>query len=317
MELATVPGEYGAAAARGAAVQFDAGVACSLFAAGDDDTGFRYVACNLDETHPPLEDPAWPALVERLGSHPFVAASRARAYGYAGDPPVSDVALGVGPAAPDPAFRRDWLLEQSTICRGMLRRTMRLAEEIDLAATRSPGASIVGIAPGHAHELLFSNAVRDERVTASIVEPDGRAWWAATHLLGRLPVGTRHASLSDVLGGTVRLPGCALVYVPTLAEHLPPDTLFDLLATLCGWLQPGGQVVAPFFTSLPEAGFLRWIADWRPNVLRAGDVLARAREIEGIAPRIEHETAYGLAFLHLERLAPAGASRGPGRRVAT
>lgn len=288
-----------------------------MFASGDDDRGLRYVANHLDEANPPLGDPSWPALVKRLGSHPFVAASRARTYGYAGDPPVADVALGVGPTAPDPAHRRDWLLEQSTICRGILRRTMRLAEEIDLAAKREPGARIVGIAPGHAHELLFSNALRDETVSASIVEPDGRAWWAATHLLGRLPVATRHATLSDVLGGTVRLPGCSLVYVPTLAEHLPLDTLFDLLATLCGWLQPGGQVVLPFFTSLPEAGFLRWIADWRPNVLRAGDVLARARELEGVAPRIEHESAYGLAFLHLERVPAAGAPRGPGRRSAT
>jgi hypothetical protein len=315
MELATVPGEYGAAAARAAAVPFDAGVACSLLAAGDEDRGLRYVACNLDEREPPLGDPSWPELVRRLGSHPFVAASRARAYGYAGDPPVSDVAVGVGPAAPDPARRRDWLLEQSSICRGILRRTMRLAEEIDLAATREPGARVVGIAPGHAHELLFSSALRDERISASIVEPDGRAWWAATHLLGRLPVATRQASLSDVLGGTVRVPGCALVYVPTLAEHLPPDTLFDLLATLAGWLQTGGQVVVPFFTSLPEAGFLRWVADWRPNVLRPADVLARARELEGVVPRIEQEAAFGLAFLHLERIA-LPTSRAGARRAA-
>jgi hypothetical protein len=89
--------------------------------------------------------------------------------------------------------------------------------------------------------------------------------------------------------------------VPTLAEHLPEEPLFEVLGAMVSWLRTGGQVVLPFYTALPDARFLRQVADWRPNVLHAADVLLGARELAGVEPRVEHDEAHGLAYLYLLR----------------
>jgi hypothetical protein len=306
---AVVPGTYGGAAVAGAiavggrtvAGPFDVAIACALLA-GDPDRGLRYVAEGLAAGPPPLDDPAWPDLLKRLEQHPFVSANRAREYGYAGDPRVVDAALGLA-AGTGVDARRDWLLGEATICRAIRRRTQRLAQEIDLAAARHAGAPVVGVAAGHARELAFSVAVRQRRVAPSLLEPDARAHAAARRLLADLAVESRHVPLFDVMSGAVRPSGCSLVYAPTLAEHLPLDSLLDVVAATVAWLRPGGQVVVPFHTALPEAGFLRWVAGWTPNVLRTLDVLEEAREIDGAVARVEQDAAHGLAYLYLERAA--------------
>jgi hypothetical protein len=280
---------------------FDAVIATALLTAGDFDRGLRYVVEGLAGSAAPADDPAWPDLVTRLAGHPFVAGLRARTYGYVGGPEALDVVLGLGDAGA-PA-RRDWLLEHSTICRALRRRTLRLAEEIDLAAVRHPGAPVVGFGTGHARELSLSVAIRDGRTSAWLLEPNRRACAAAAAATRGLPALVTVGTLLDVLSGAVRTSGCALVYVPTLAEHLPEGPLFEVLGAMVPWLRPGGVAVLPFYTALPDAGFLRHVGGWRPNVLHAADVLVAARELDGVEARLEHDEAHGLAFLHLQRKA--------------
>jgi hypothetical protein len=279
---------------------FDAVIATALLTAGDTDRGLRYVVEGLAGSHVPVDDPAWPELLQYLAAHPFVTALRARTYGYAGGPEALDVALGLGDA---PTVRRDWLIEHSTACRALRRRTLRLAQEIDLAATRHPGAPVVGFGTGHARELQLSAAIRDGRASAWLLEPNRRACNAAAAATRGLPALATTGTLLDVLSGAVRTSGCSLVYAPTLAEHLPEEPLFEVLGAMVPWLRTGGQVVLPFYTALPEARFLRQVADWRPNVLHAGDVLLGARELVGVEARVEHDEAHGLAYLYLLRSA--------------
>ena len=287
---------------------FDAVIATALLTAGDLDRGLRYVVEGLAAGPAPLDDPAWPELARRLAAHPFLAATRARTYGYAGGPDALDVALGID-ASGQPPRRRDWLVENATICRALRRRTVRLAQEIDLAAARHPGAPVVGFGTGHARELPLSAAIRDGRASAWLLEPNRRACTAAATASRGLPALATTGTLLDVLSGAVRTSGCSLVYVPTLAEHLPGEPLFEVLGAMVPWLRSGGQLVLPFYTALPDARLLRHLADWRPNVLPANEVLLAARELDGVEPRIEHDEAHGLAYLYLLRSA-AGIRRG-------
>jgi hypothetical protein len=280
---------------------FDAVIATALLTSGDTDRGLRYVVEGLAGSPAPVDDPAWPELVQYLAAHPFVAALRARTYGYAGGPEALDVALGLAEGPSASPSRRDWLIEHSTVCRALRRRTFRLAQEIDLAATRHPGAPVVGFGTGHARELQLSAAIRDGRASAWLLEPNRRACNAAAAASRGLPALTTTGTLLDVLSGAVRTSGCSLVYVPTLAEHLPEEPLFEVLGAMVPWLRTGGQVVLPFYTALPDARFLRQVADWRPNVLHAGDMLLGARELVGVEARVEHDEVHGLAYLYLLR----------------
>lgn len=287
---------------------FDAVIATALLAAADVDRGLRYVVEGLAASPAPVDDPAWPELARRLAGHPFVAATRARTYGYAGGPEAVDVALGIDDRGGPPS-RRDWLVENATICRALRRRTLRLAAEIDLAATRHPGAPVVGFGTGHARELQLSVAIRDGRASAWLLEPNRRACTAAAAASRGLPALATTGTLLDVLSGAVRTSGCSLVYVPTLAEHLPDEPLFEVLGAMVPWLRAGGQLVLPFYTALPDARLLQHLADWRPNVLPAHDVLFAARELDGVEPRVEQDDAHGLAYLYLVR-STAGSRRG-------
>jgi hypothetical protein len=287
---------------------FDTVIATALLTGGDPDRGLRYVVEGLAGSPAPVDDPAWPELLQCLNAHPFVKALRTRTYGYSGGPEALDVALGLGGSAGAPPVRRDWLIEHSTVCRALRRRTFRLAQEIDLAAVRHPGAPVVGFGTGHARELQFSTAIRDGRAAAWLLEPNRRACNAAAAASRGLPAIATTGTLLDVLSGAVRTSGCSLVYLPALAEHLPEEPLFEVLGAMVPWLRTGGQVVLPFYTALPDARFLRHVADWRPNVLQAADVLQAAGELDGVDARVEHDEAHGLAYLYLLRSA-AGVRR--------
>jgi hypothetical protein len=294
--------------AAAASAPFDARHACALLAA-DPDGGLHHVVRALRAAPPEPEDPAWPQLLQLLSGNPFVAALRARAHGYPGDPPVTEVALA---SHTDPAVAgapRSWLAEHSTICRALRSRTLHLAQTIDDTAARAPGALITGIATGYAPELRLSMALRDARAQVTLLEPDARARSAAARLAAGLPVTTRHATLADVIGGTARVGGSALVYVPTLAEHLPLDTLADLLGALVPWLCPGGAILMPFYTAVPEAAFLRWIGEWQPNVIAATELKRQVAAAEGVVAQIEHDPVPGLAYLTLRRITNPGKAR--------
>jgi hypothetical protein len=295
-------------AATAALAPFDARHACALLDA-DPDGGLRYTVRGLGVAAPVADDPAWPELLRLLSRNPFVAALRARSHGYAGDPPVTEAALA---SHTDPAAAgapRSWLAQHSTICRALRSRTLHLAQVIDATAAHVPGALITGIAAGYAPELRLSIALRDGRARATLLEPDARACSAAARLSGGLPVTTRRATLADMLSGAGRVHGSALIYVPTLAEHLPLETLGELLGALSTGLAPGGSVLMPFYTAVPEAGFLRWIGGWQPHALPAPLLKHQVAGIDGVVSQIEHDPVPGLAYLTLRRITNPGKAR--------
>jgi hypothetical protein len=294
-----------------AAAPFDVVVACALLTSGQLDRGLRYTVEGLAGVDAPPDDPAWSQLLELLGQSAFVAGARRPPRGDAGGPRLLDAVLGLAPASGIDALRRDWLLEHSSISRALRRRTLRIAQELERAAARAPGAPVAAFGAGHARELLLSTAGRAGRIPATLYDPDPSAVAVAARAVEGLPVAVRRASVSDVLAGAARGHACALVYLPSLADQLPFELVLDVLAAVVTWLRPGGRVVLPFFTMLPESAFLEWTTDWHPMARRAPQVSALARQAVGVATRLEYDTADGLAYLCLDLPERGSARPGP------
>lgn len=288
------------------AARFDPALACALLHGPDLDAGLRYVLQGLEHA-PPGGDAAWLELVALLAQTPFVAASRGRARGYAGDPDMLDALLGSAAVADITPFGRGsqaWLARHSQLAKALRRRTDWLTQQIDRAAHEAPSGHIVGLHAGSAHELFASDVVRTGVARATLLEYDLQAIDALrARALAQAPqVDVHRVSLADVLGGECRLFDCALVYAPSLASHLPAATVRDLVDALLTWLRPSGRLVVPVHTALGERGFLEHVAGWRPNVVVAERLLLGITTRRGIAARVEHDHAHGLAYLDLTRL---------------
>lgn len=295
-----------AALDRARAELFDPALACALLHGPDLDAGLRYVLQGLDD-EPPGAHAAWLELVALLSQIPFVASSRARRRGYAADPDTLDLLVGDAPAPDATHFGvggREWLATNSAMARALRRRTEWLTRQIERAAQDQPSARIVGLNAGAAHELFASEAVRGGTACATLVEYDAQAVDALRARARTIApqVDVQRASLADVLGGECRLFDCALVYAPSLASHLPLSTVRDLIDALLLWLRPGGRLVLPVHTTLGERGFLEHVAEWRPNVVVPERLLQGTATRRGIAARVEHDHACGLAYVDLTRL---------------
>lgn len=296
----------GLQAERSRAERFDATLACALLRGPDLDAGLNYVLQGLDGATPPALPP-WLELVALLSQIPFVAACRARARGYAGDPATLDLLLGLTPASDASPFGltcHQWLATRSATAAALRRRAEWLTRQIERAALDVPGAHVVALHAGHAHELLASPAVAAGSVRATLVEYDVRTIDTLCARAAQLsvPIDVQPGSVADILGGECRRFDCALVYAPSLAAHLPTATVRELVDVLLTWLRPGGRLVLPVHTVLAERGFLAHVADWHPNVVLPERLLSGVVTRRGIAARVEHDHAHGLAYIDLTRL---------------
>lgn len=293
----------------------DPGLACACLEAGDVAHGMPEALRWLATLTAPQEPqqlcgtgtaPADAQLLRRLHETPFLRAARNPAYGYPGDPALLDVALDLAPPPADTtplglAMHR-WLVECSSTFAAFRARRRYLAACIDRAAARFPGAPVVGLFAGHARELEESRAWRESRVAVQLVDFDARVLAHAREALGAPPrLATRSSTLAELLGGRLPLADCALVYAPLVAEHLPDNTLAQLLEALVPLLRPQGEIVLPTFTRLPEPGLLEHAADWQPNTRSRLRLQRLARDLEDVAVAIHEEPPLGLAYVHVQR----------------
>jgi hypothetical protein len=243
-------------------------------------------------------------LIEALAENPLVGLSRARAPGYQGDPDLLDVALGDGRAcAASPRGQRmlAWMLEHSAFCRALRQRRSYLSAQVEALGTRHEAGPVAALFPGYARELLASSQYRARRVSAHLIGHDVRVAGVARSLHRGLRADFHQATLAALIGETLRLYGCSLIYAVDLADHLDEDTLMPLLETALTWLAPGGELVLPAFTESREAGFLEVAADWRPNDWTPSDLMRLARGLGDVAAWLRQDQESGLCFLHLRR----------------
>jgi SAM-dependent methyltransferase len=288
----------------------------------------RLLAGDVDQGMPAAlrclaEDRADGALLRLLRENPFLRAALAPPNGYEGDPTVIDLALGVAALPPDTtalglAMYR-WMAAHGTTFAAFQARRCHLAARLDLAGDRYPGAAAVGLFAGHGRELSASRAWRQGRVGVQLVDFDARVLARARHdnaAWGQL--GTREGTLAEILAGRLALADCALVYAPTVAEHLPDNTLSELIAALVPALRPGGELLIPAFTRLPEPGLLELAAQWEPNTRSLARLRALARGLDDAVASIHDAPALGIACLQVQRRprdvdAPASLTRAAGQ----
>ena len=254
----------------------------------------------------PAAASAPPSLLRCLEENPFLRASRTPPYGYAGDPSVVDFALGQARLPADTTslglsmYR--WMCEHSPTFGAFRARRRHLAGRIDRAAAWHPGAAVAGLFAGHARDLTESRAWREARVPVQLIDYDTRVLERARAVHaehGRLA--TRATTLADLLAGRLPLADCALIYAPSIADHLPDETLARLLESLLPALRPHGEIVVPGFTRLPEPGLLECAGDWQPNTRGRERLLRLARDLEDVGAMVHEEPPLGLAYLHLQR----------------
>ena len=151
-------------------------------------------------------------------------------------------------------------------------------------------------------ELAESRAWRESRVPVQLIDYDTRVLERARadHAeQGRLA--TRASTLAELLAGRLPLADCPLIYAPSVADHLPDETLAQLPESLLPALRPHGEIVIPGFSRLPEPGLLECGGDWQPNTRGRERLLRLARDLDEVSVAVHEEPPLGLAYLHLQR----------------
>lgn len=291
-----------AATSRAPITRFDPAVACALLEGTDVDAGMRYVLEGLQQDVP-VRDPAWCTLLSLLSQMPLVAESRGCASGHArlevvysrlGRCDSAENATPFGLAA------ERWMRTHSALARALRRRAAWLTARVAALDSHDAGR-IVALYAAPAPELDVLAAIGGARVPLTLVEFDEREIAALRDRPALADAIVQRAALADVLGGRYRAFECDLVYAPSLAAHLPAATLVEVLDAVVGWLRPGGAVVLPVYTSVPERGFLARVVGCAPNAL------SPQRLLDGIAARadtivrVEDDPDAGLAHVILER----------------
>ena len=286
-----------------APVPFDAATVIALLEQGRVSDAMA-MAIRLLAAEQGSADPQREALLVKLRENPFIEMCRSRPMGYAGDPEMLDLALGEARVCCVTRAGRDmfnWMGQRSAYFRAVRRRSSYLAEQIDAAAENHVNSTVVGLFPGYGRELLASRACQSGRVSARLIAHDARVQGFARTLHPSESVSLQTASLAAVLGGSVRMFDCSLVYAPDLADHLGDDMLAQLLEETVSWLRPGAEFVLPALAASPEHDFLEIAADWRPNSWTAADLMHLVRHLGRVASWLRHDAANGIFFLHLQR----------------
>ena len=187
--------------------------------------------------------------------------------GYAGDPVLLDFIYGCAPL-PEQTSRcgRDvyhWAVEHSSAFRSVKRRRTILAEMIDLAAVRRPGARVLAIASGHLREAQLSSALvgRDLRELVAL-DHDARSLEVLRASFAGLPVRCVQGTLGELIAGRVDLGEFDLIYAAGLYDYLPDPIARRLTSVLSSRLSPGGELVIGNFVRCWEAAYMEAIMDW-------------------------------------------------------
>lgn len=219
---------------------------------------------------------AWRALCEgQIRRHPILdlvhqAPFTRRAFtkprGYPGDAVTLDYIYGLERLGPVPDVVRDlyaWEF-QTHSCRSVRARKALLAEQIDLAGSRTPRPRILSLACGHLREAREATLLLDRGAGAFFaVDQDADSLATVSSELKTYGVDAVHGSVRGVLARKVAYQDIDLAYAAGLYDYLAEPLAVQLTAKLFAMLRSGGQLLIPNFNpSLRDIGYLEAFMDW-------------------------------------------------------
>lgn len=205
-------------------------------------------------------------LHEVLLQSPFARRSFEKPRGYAGDAALIDLIYGCGPR-PDNLTSLGqaiyaWEFDSSG-CRSVRHRRVRLAREIDLLAADRRDIRVLAIAAGHLREAELSTALREGRVTLVAMDQDATSLALIQQTYADCGVTPCIGTVRDVIRRKVPKASFDLVYAAGLYDYLADNVAVALTDALLKVVAPGGRLlVANFTPSMRDAGYMEAVMDW-------------------------------------------------------
>jgi extracellular factor (EF) 3-hydroxypalmitic acid methyl ester biosynthesis protein len=219
---------------------------------------------------------AWRALCEHqvrrhpifevVHQAPFTRRAFTKPRGYPGDAVTLDYIYGLERLGPAPGVVRDlyaWEF-QTPSCRSVRARKALLAEQIDLAGSRTRRPRILSLACGHLREARDATLLLDRGAGAFFaVDQDADSLATVASELSAYGVDAVHGSVRGVLARKVAYADIDLAYAAGLYDYLAEPLAVQLTAKLFAMLRSGGQLLIPNFNpSLRDIGYLEAFMDW-------------------------------------------------------
>jgi len=219
-------------------------------------------------------------LHEVLLESPFTRRAYDKPRGYAGDAVLMDLIYGMTAPHGQLSALGGMLYgyEFDSPCFQSVRaRRAILAREIDQVAALAPGGRVLSVASGHLREIEWSRAARAGAVEITALDQDRESLECVGRDYKRYRVGTRAASIGDLLRRSVDLPRFDLVYAAGLYDYLERELARTLTTALFQLLAPGGRLlIANFTPTTYDAAFMETFMDWHLVYRTADEVRALA-----------------------------------------
>lgn len=245
---------------------------------------------------------------------PFTSHSFSRPRGYPGDAGLLDFvyrhedARSAAEAASEAGRTVMDFTVNVSACEAVRERKELLAQKIDEAAERRPGAHVLAIACGHLREAESSVALKQGKVARLLAtDQDQISLDKVSAYRGSISanIDVRNLSVRNILAGRHGLGEFDLVYAAGLYDYLEARVAARLTASLFKLLNPGGRLLIPnFLMGVHEEAYMEVYMDWYLLYRTRSEIEAFADEIapESIASRSYFEDASGtIGYLELER----------------
>ena len=256
------------------------------------DAGMRRIVETLAALRESLPAERWRALCSSprlrpirsvLHEDPHAWRGHAKPRGYAGDPVLLDYVYGCAPLPEGTSrFGRNvylWAAEHSSAFRSVRRRRAALAEMIDAAAARRPGARVLSIAAGHLREAQLSSAVANRDLGELVaLDHDSHSLDVVRASFAGLPVRCVQGTLGELVAGRLEPGEFDLIYAGGLFDYLPDPIARRLTTVLASRLAPGGELVIGNFSRCREAGYMEAIMEWFLVYRSEAEMLSLAEE---------------------------------------
>jgi hypothetical protein len=279
------------------------------------DAGMRRIVETLAALRSSLPPERWRALCNSprlrpirsvLHEDPQSHRGHAKPRGYAGDPVLLDYVYGCAPLPEGTSrFGRNvylWAAEHSSAFRSVRQRRAALAEMIDAAATRRPGARVLAIASGHLREAQLSAAVAGRDLGELVaLDHDSHSLDVVRSTFAGLPVRCVQGTLGELVAGRIEPGEFDLIYAAGLYDYLPDTIARRLTTVLSSRLAPGGGLVIGNFAHCREAGYLEAIMDWFLVYRTEEELLSLAGEVQEHVLRTWTDEEGVMRYLAVER----------------
>ena len=205
-------------------------------------------------------------VLEAVHQAPFTRRAFTKPRGYPGDAVTLDYIYGLERLGPAPGVVRDlyaWEF-QTPSCRSVRARKALLAEQIDLAGSRTRRPRILSLACGHLREAREATLLLDRGAGAFFaVDQDATSLATVASELSVYGVDAVHGSVRGVLARKVAYTDIDLAYAAGLYDYLAEPLAVQLTARLFAMLRSGGRLLIPNFNpSLRDIGYLEAFMDW-------------------------------------------------------